>query len=179
MYDLLCRECGSAFRAKRPDKRYCTQHCTGKAARTRRGEQSNITAAGRDCGQCQRHFEITPPDTNQRYCSPDCARNSAKQQRRVWHKANPTKQKSYNSNRPDRTWGLVARLRRRHPNLPTSCQSCGESRVLELAHRPGFKRNGAYRIMKNTQPHMIWVLCPTCHKLLDRGICTQTALGLK
>lgn len=28
------------------------------------------------------------------------------------------------------------------------------------------------------QPNMIWVLCPTCHRVLDKGIETPEEMGL-
>jgi hypothetical protein len=69
-------------------------------------------------------------------------------------------------------------MRRRYADIPTACESCGEARILEIAHKPEFARNGAWALVSNTLRHMFWVLCPTCHKLLDRGICTQAELGL-
>lgn len=86
-------------------------------------------------------------------------------------------QKVYNSRRPYRD-SVTGRLRRKYPDLPTSCEACGEDRILEVAHKPGFERKGAWRVMSNTQRHMIWILCPTCHKLIDRGICVPRELGL-
>jgi hypothetical protein len=51
--------------------------------------------------------------------------------------------------------------------------------VLDVAHKPEFARNGAWRNRNTTQRHMFWVLCPTCHALLDRGVMTAQALGLR
>jgi len=174
MYDLFCTMCGAAFRAKRPDKRYCSGKCQARQGRLRRGEQSD----GRDCGMCGKRFAIQPPNSNQRYCSDPCATQAAKIHRRAFHRKNPGAQKVYNSRRPYKDGGVVARMRRKHPDLPTACQSCGEDRVLEFAHKPGHERNGRWRMMSNCQPHMIWVLCPTCHKLLDKKIRTAADLGL-
>lgn len=177
-YDLFCSLCGARFHAIRPDKRYCSIRCQSRAGRLRRNKQTDITRAGRDCRICGEHFEIVPPDSNRRYCSDKCARQAAKESRRAFHRKNPTIQTTYNSRRRFKDSGVVARLRRKYPNLPTACQSCGEARIVELAHRPEHRRNGAWRKMENTKPQMIWVLCPTCHNLLDRGICTQAELGL-
>lgn len=177
MYDLFCIECSGQFVAVRPDKRYCSPPCAGRAGRRRRGEQTDITEAGRDCLRCSRHFDITPPNTNRRYCSEDCAREASREQRRAFHLRKPKAQKLYNSRRPYRD-SRIARLRRKHPDLPTACEACGEGRIVELAHKPGFERRGAGRLASNTQRHMVWVLCPTCHKLFDNGICTQDELGL-
>jgi hypothetical protein len=86
--------------------------------------------------------------------------------------------KLYNSQRPIKDT-VLNRIRRRYPDVPTQCESCGENRILEVAHKPEHKRNGMWRIAATMKRHMFWVLCPTCHKLLDRGIRTQQELGLK
>lgn len=177
-YDLFCKECEEKFNSGRPDKKYCSFRCQSRAGRLRRNEQTDITRQGRDCPECGFHFNITPPACNRRYCSEECARVAAKRYRNAFMKRNPGIQKVYNSRRPYKDTGIVSRIRRRYPKLPAVCQSCGESRVIELAHKPEHKRNGAWRKIENTKPHMIWILCPTCHKLLDRGICTQAELGL-
>ena len=177
MHELFCTMCGTAFKAIRPDKRYCSPKCQNRQGRLRRGEQTDVTKHGRDCGICHRHFHIQPPNSNQRYCSTDCAAQAAKIQRRAFHRKNPLLWKVYNARRPYRD-SVLARLRRKYPSLPTSCQSCGEARVLEVAHKPGHERRGAWRVMRNCAQHMIWILCPTCHKLVDKGISTPTELGL-
>ena len=71
-------------------------------------------------------------------------------------------------------------LKRRTPGLPGACESCGEDRVLEVAHKYAYKRRGAHATLANSEwPKMTWVLCPTCHRLLDKGIETSQELGLK
>ncbi len=177
MYDLSCSVCRVEYKSKRPDRLYCSNTCAGRAGRRRRGEQLDITKDGRNCGRCGTHFHIIPPSTNARYCSIKCAVTAARELRKIWARRNPERIKGFNSRRQFRDT-VMNRLKRRCPALPTACESCGESRILEVAHKPTYKRNGAWRIVSNTQPHMIWVLCPTCHKLLDRGICTQAELGL-
>ena len=89
------------------------------------------------------------------------------------------KQIEYNAKRPYKD-SKLERLCRKYPAIPKSCQSCGESRVVEIAHRPEFRHVGGVigSNIENRAPHMIWVLCPTCHKLLDKGICTPSELGL-
>lgn len=177
MYELVCKGCDKIFPAKRPDKLYCSQPCASRVGRRRRGEQTDVTAGGSDCRWCGKRFEITPPATNRRYCSEDCGREAARKIRREWMRRNPLKQKEYNGHRPFRD-SVLGRLRRRYPDIPTACESCGESRILEIAHKPQHKRNGAWKVVSNTKRHMIWILCPTCHKLLDRGICSTEELGL-
>ncbi len=99
-----------------------------------------------------------------------------------FHELNPDVMAKYNRKRYQKygTDTLERRLRKKYPDLPTICESagCNEGRVLEFAHRPEFKRNGAFRVMKHYQRHMFWVLCPTCHRLIDYGICTPSELGL-
>ena len=66
-----------------------------------------------------------------------------------------------------------------NPSAPRACQSCGESRVTEAAHRPECPRLGERRSRANMKwPEMVWVLCPTCHKLLDRMGYSPEELGL-
>jgi hypothetical protein len=94
-------------------------------------------------------------------------------------KDNPGVQSFWNSTRGQDT--LAIRVRKKYPNLPTACQArgCNEARVLDFAHRPEFKMNGAWRSIDLYQPHMIWVLCPTCHRVLDEKIETPEQMGLK
>jgi len=75
---------------------------------------------------------------------------------------------------------LTTRLYKKYPDLPKVCEAneCNESRVLEAAHKPDYKRNGAWRTMKWYERHMFWMLCPTHHKLIDLGICSMVELGL-
>ena len=133
----------------------------------------------RMCRACGHKFTAAWPNSNQQHCSQACSRISALKSRRAFHKRNPTKVLEYGRSArkriPD---NRQARLLRRYPELPRACQSCGEDRVLEVAHRPGFGLRSAWRNISNSAPHMIWILCPTCHKLLDKGICTPEELGL-
>lgn len=178
MYDLSCKDCGGSFQAKRPDKKWCSSPCASHAGRLRRLEQTDVTKSGGNCPRCGNHFSIVPPATNKRYCSVACASAAARELRRIWARREyPKRRAGYEAKRNFRDTALN-RLKRRFPTIPQACESCGEDRILEIAHRPEFKRNGAWRMVANTQRHMIWILCPTCHKLLDRGICTQAELGL-
>jgi hypothetical protein len=179
MNDLFCGQCGNPFKGGRPDRKWCSNYCAQRAGRIRRSEHKGTTEEGRDCPRCGTHFSIEQPNSNQRYCSNKCSVEAARELRKVWAR------REYKIRRPlyeaKRQFKDVAinRLRRRYPTMPEACKSCGENRILEITHRPEFKRNGAWRLASNTQGHMVWILCPTCHKLLDRGICTQQELGLK
>ena len=150
-----------------------------RAVAFRRRGRPAITETGRECGLCGQHFSITWPDSNRRYCSAGCAKKAIQIARRAFHKRNPRKQIEYNAKRPYKD-SKLERLCRKYPAIPKSCQSCGESRVVEIAHRPEFRHVGGVigSNIENRAPHMIWVLCPTCHKLLDKGICTPSELGL-
>ena len=179
MNDLHCQLCGTAFRAARSNKKWCSNRCAQRAGRIRRHEHKGTTEQGRNCPRCGKHFNIEPPNTNKRYCSPKCSREAARELRRQWARREYKKRRPlYESKRKFKDVALN-RLKQRYPNMPEACESCGEARILEIAHKPEFARKGAWRLVSNTQPHMIWILCPTCHKLLDRGICTITELGLK
>jgi hypothetical protein len=73
----------------------------------------------------------------------------------------------------------LIRFRRTNLDAPMACESCGETRVLDLAHKPEHRRNGEWRSVKNCSwPERVWVLCPTCHALLDRMNYSPEELGL-
>ena len=178
MHDLVCKLCGKDFKSVRPDRKWCGNYCAQRAGRIRRHEHKGSTEQGALCGRCGTHFPIVPPSTNQRYCSMACSIEAARELRRIWAQREYKKRRPlYEAKRTGKD-SVLNRMRRRYPDLPTACESCGEARILEIAHKPNHKRNGAWRIVSNMQRHMIWILCPTCHKLLDRGICTQEQLGL-
>ena len=133
----------------------------------------------RNCKHCAKPFSIEWPNSNQQHCSLDCSRESARKSRKNFYQRQPHKILEYGrSARKRKPDNRMARLRRRYPQLPSACQSCAEDRVLEIAHRPEFACKSVWRNIGNCAPHMIWVLCPTCHKLLDKGICSPEELGL-
>jgi hypothetical protein len=51
--------------------------------------------------------------------------------------------------------------------------------VLDIAHRPEHARRGAWSNAANTTPEKVWILCPTCHALLDRLGYSAEQLGLR
>ena len=114
------------------------------------------------------------------HCSATCAIKSARESRCNFYKKNPNKYKEYKERWRGKV-GIDSGLLRfylRYPNAPKKCQSCGESRVLDIAHRPEHKRNGAWRSKSNTTNDKVWILCPTCHALLDRKGYTPSQLNL-
>lgn len=176
----FCVHCGDSFVANTAWAKYCSRACEGKQYRRRKGLISDI---GRYCKQCGKHFVPPYNENHKLHCSKDCAVKSARESRsRFWNKQPNVKEKKaeyYKKSRekigPD---GNLKRHFSRFPDAPKACQSCGERRVLDVAHKPGFERKGAWRSVKNTKPEMVWILCPTCHALLDRMHYAPSDLGL-
>lgn len=71
------------------------------------------------------------------------------------------------------------RFLRLNPERQRRCEAegCGEARVVEMAHKPFCKRNGR-NPSGYVQGDEVWLLCPTCHRLIDYGIETPASLGL-
>jgi hypothetical protein len=178
----FCNVCGESFEAKTSRQKYCSRVCSSRYERLR---VFNLKAIkGKHCKQCGKFFELVLENGNSRqHCSPECSRKSAMQSRtKFWHNLPDKKVKYQQYSKaykekvgPD---GNLKRLYSRYPDLPKACQSCGENRVLDIAHKPGHERNGAWRSLKNCSPEKIWILCPTCHSLLDRMHYKPSELGL-
>jgi predicted nucleic acid-binding Zn ribbon protein len=182
-YSKFCTICGVAFEAKFPHQQRCSRACTTVAGlRRQRVKDQSLTieeweTRRRLCRWCGQEFRLTSRDANARqYCSDDCQKAGYAERKKAFHARNPGKQSEYNRRRGRDT--LIIRLRRRFPDLPESCEACGESRVLDLAHKPQHARNGAHRTLRVYQRYMFWILCPTCHALVDRGVVAPTAMGL-
>ena len=178
-YTKFCILCGHVFEAKTPWAKYCSLLCKGK---NYANTKSRKLDAGRYCRQCgQKFFPSYETGANQQHCSVECSRKSARESRSKFYQKNPQKyllyyRKTKNKIGPD---GNLKRFRRRYPTVPMVCQSCGETRVVDIAHKPQFRRNGSWRSVKNTTPDKIWILCPTCHALMDRMHYSPNELGLK
>jgi endogenous inhibitor of DNA gyrase (YacG/DUF329 family) len=181
-----CKYCQKTFVLDRPTSAqfYCSLVCRNKAGHSRK-----ISAPGHyltiplECPVCQKKFYRTEQTGPMRkYCSKECSEVGYKTHRTAFHVRNPKAHTGYYKNRVKahgRDSGFT-RLYRWYPDLPRCCEAvgCGESRVLTAAHKPEFKRNGSPRTKKLYERHMFWILCPTCHTLLDRGICSPEELGL-
>jgi hypothetical protein len=174
-----CWICGKLFTPTTAWQRYCGRICQAENYRNKKGR---VVDRGRYCRQCGVKF-IPPRDggANKQHCSTDCAIKSARESRCNFYKRNPKKYILYN-----KTWrnkvgtdGNLKRLYLRYPNAPRQCQACGENRVLDIAHKPGHSRNGAWRSRENTTLDKIWILCPTCHALLDRKGYSPEQLGIR
>jgi hypothetical protein len=178
-YTKFCILCGREFEALTPWAKYCSILCKRRLCIDVKGRKLD---QGRFCRQCgKKFFPSYVTGANQQHCSPDCSKKSARESRSKFYQRNPDKsgkyyQKSRNKIGPD---GNLKRFRRRFPNVPMICKSCGEVRVLDICHKPKFKRNGSWRSVKNTTPDKVWILCPTCHALLDRMHYDPAELGLK
>ena len=172
-----CKECGKLHLFIRKDGDFCSQKC-GAAWRWKNRPNPVLEHTCRNCGKV---FPIRP-DQNQKWtCSDECRRARVAKTVRDWHLRNPERESVYRLRSKDKQLpdSNLTRFRRYNPEAPKSCESCGEIRVLDVAHKPGFERNGQWRNAKNCKwPEMVWVLCPTCHALLDRMRYPYTELGL-
>lgn len=179
MKTRACDHCGETYEFRRTDSRFCSQKC-GAAYRWARSPKD--TDKPRACLVCGGQFFATPQANQKRTCSDACRRARNAKCVREWHLRNPEREQLYRARSkakrlPDTN---LVRFRRHNPHAPKECESCGENRVLDFAHKPGKERNGAWRSVANTKwPEMVWVLCPTCHALLDRMRYSPEELGLK
>ena len=142
-----------------------------------------MTENGRYCRQCGVHFvpQSGKGGNNQLHCSLECSKKSARESRSKFYERNPQKVQEYYQKTIQKNGhkGNLARFLTRYPDAPKACQSCGEERVLDIAHKPEHKRNGAWRSASNTTPEKVWILCPTCHALIDRLNYDPKSLGLE
>lgn len=171
-----CHNCGSDISNKALTARWCSIKCK-TAHRKGIGPVSH-----HDCRICGITFPIGPGQANKWLCSDNCRRASNAKSVREFHIRRPEAEalfrlRSKEKRLPD---GNLVRFYRNNPDAPKCCQSCGEDRVLDVAHRPGHERLGAGRRSYNCKwPSIVWVLCPTCHMLLDRMNYPPDELGLK
>jgi hypothetical protein len=133
----------------------------------------------KSCKQCGKEFPLKIKQGNLQHCSSECARKSAIQSRKSFYKNKPEKLKEYRDKNPYSKLSKLERLYKKYPELSKVCEFCGEDRIVEIAHKPEHKRNGAWMIVGQTTPSKIWVLCPTCHNLLDKKGYTPQQLWKK
>lgn len=178
MKTRACDNCESVYEFQRRDSQFCSSKC-GAAYRWRGYPKD--TDKPRSCRECGAAFYATKDANQKRICSDKCRRTRQARAVRGFHKRNPEREAIYRQRTkakqpPDSN---LRRFRRSNQNAPMACQVCGEARVLDLAHKPGFERNGRSRAVRNSKwPEMVWVLCPTCHALLDRIHYSPEDLGL-
>ena len=172
-----CAICGTPI-LKRSNNKYCSDQCR----RTGYAVQFPPADPHRACRICGTVFiRIGQGQCNKQHCSEACAAISAKAARQRFARKRPEREKQYrDKQRAKRNKDtLLGRLWRKYPLLPRCCEACGESRVLEVAHRPEHARNGAWIAVRLSKPDMIWILCPLCHALLDRLHYSAEQLGIK
>lgn len=172
-----CVECGAEMPGSHIHRMYCSRRCKGRWQRKR--PKSPVTS--HECRICGKSFEIDFGQHNKWLCSAECRRASQAKSIRTFHHRRPQQQEIYRARTkakklPD---GNLIRFYRTNPEAPRACESCGEARVLDVAHKPGSERIGEWRSSRNCcWPEMVWVLCPTCHALLDRMNYAAAEIGL-
>ena len=177
-----CINCGKQFEAVRASHNTCSRPCRSRVYNNSIGLGLPRTRFCRICGTPFTMTGIGKGQNNQWYCSDPCRKEAARQARCKFYKKNPHKLNEYHQRAREKSGpdGNLKRFYRRFPNAPRACESCGEARVLDVAHKPGHQRAGAWRSVANVAwPDKVWVLCPTCHALLDRMNYAPSDLGLE
>lgn len=172
-----CIECKKPV-AGHYHKKYCSQKCK---SRYRKSHPNPPATDGHTCRMCGKHFAIKPLQHNKWLCSGACRRASIAKSTRTFKERWPERGNTYRQITKAKRLpeGNLVRFLRTNPNAPRRCEACGEGRVLDVAHKPEHKRNGAWRSADNCKwPDMVWVLCPTCHALIDRMYYPPAELGL-
>ena len=173
-----CVECGVVMPGSHLHRKYCSSKCKFY---WRKKNPCQKREDGHLCRQCGTLFPIGPHQHNKWLCSDECRKASNAQSVRTFHDRRPQMEAIYRA-RTKKKLPPDSQNRRfylAYPNAPKACQGCGESRVVEIAHKPGFERLGQRRSRANMQwPEMVWVLCPTCHRLLDRMNYSPSELNL-
>lgn len=173
-----CVECGIEMPGSRPDRKYCSIRCKARWWKTNAHMEPVTSHVCRECGTA---FPISRVQHNKWLCSRACIRAANARSTREFHARRPSQMAAYRARTkaklpPD---SQNRRFYRLNPDAPRACESCGETRVTEIAHRPGHERHGERRTAKNmVWPEKVWVLCPTCHRLLDRMHYPPNDLGL-
>lgn len=178
MVEHPCIECGTEMIGSHIHRKFCSVKCK---ARYRKKHPHGKLSDGHNCRVCGKLFQLEARQANKWLCSPECIRAANAKSVREFHKRRPTAEKIYRA----RTKAKVEpdsqnrRFYLLNPTAPRACQSCGENRVTEIAHKPDNPRLGERRSSANMKwPDMVWVLCPTCHRLLDRMRYPPEELGL-
>lgn len=175
---LRCAECGVEMVGCHSHKQFCSGRCKARFYRKQPAPEFEREHVCRSCGT---RFPIGPGQNNKWLCSDECRRNRNALSARTFHERRPQMEALYRA-RTKARMPIDSQQRRFYslnPTAPRACEGCGEDRVLEIAHRPGHERLGQRRTSANMKwPEMVWVLCPTCHRLLDRMNYSPQELGL-
>jgi hypothetical protein len=173
-----CAICNLSFE-RVSNRLYCGRSCSDAARLSRHPNQD----PNRPCRQCGAIFvRVGRGHANKQHCSNDCARKSAQESASKFKVRRPERDAIYREaarRRQTQKDVALARIWKRYPWMPRWCEGCAESRVLEIAHRPEFRLWGTWPTLENTTPEKIWILCPTCHALLDRKGFTKEQLGIQ
>lgn len=173
-----CVQCSGEMPDSHIHRKYCSPRCKALWAKIHPWVP---LSNGHNCRVCGNHIELLPGQGNKWICSDACRKKRAADSVRKFHRVRPERQSEYRKRTrikcgPDSN---LLRFYKWNPGAPRACESCGESRVLESAHKPAFERTGQGRKRSNSKwPEMVWVLCPTCHTLLDRMNYPPAELGL-
>jgi hypothetical protein len=174
-----CGFCGEQFMPVTAWQKFCSDSCRRKFTWKQKKEGA---VKERHCRQCGKVIRVeSRADANRWHCSVECSRQSARESRSKFYARNPDKYREYHDKAREKR-GPDSNLKRfysRFPDAPRSCQACGDNRVLDIAHKPGHERNGSWRSNKNTTLDKVWLLCPTCHALIDRMHYPPEELGLE
>lgn len=173
-----CVECGTVMPGSHIHRKYCSSRCK---ARYRKVTGPSDPISHHNCRICGTQFAIGPGQGNKWLCSNDCRKASVAKSVRTFHERRPQQEAIYRQRTRDKRLpdSNLVRFYRTNPDAPKACECCGETRVLDVAHRPDHPRLGAWRSSANCKwPEMVWVLCPTCHALLDRMNYHPCDLGL-
>lgn len=173
-----CVQCSAEMHDVRSHRRFCSTQCKGRWQRSNKPDEKITHHHCRNCGE---KFQINSHQHNKWLCSEECRRASNAKSVREFHHRRPLAEKIYRSRTKEKKIpdSQNVRFNRINPGAPKCCESCGESRVLEIAHKPGHERLGKGRTNATMKwPEMVWVLCPTCHRLIDRMGYDPAEMGL-
>lgn len=162
-----CIYCNTIFVPTKSNQTHCSSQCAQKHRWSRTNRK---IGKKRYCRQCGKEFIVGNKNgNNKQHCSDECSVKSARESVHRFFKKNPNAHKKYYKNHKKKYGAdsYFKRLYRQYPNAPKWCQACGEDRVLHRAHKPEFALRGAWKNKNNTSLDKIWLLCPTCHYLLD------------
>lgn len=152
---MNCIECGVELSAgSHSHRKYCSGKCK---ARWRKKHGPGGAVTEHTCRICGTVFPIGPGQYNKWLCSPECRRASAAKSVREFHLRRPQMEAIYRARTKDKILpeGNLVRFYRNNPEAPHYCQSCGENRVLDVAHRNGHERMGGgsqgrkYQVARN------------------------------
>lgn len=174
-----CVVCDTEMHDVRSHRRFCSPRCKGRWWRKNPHAEP---VKEHTCRQCQTVFPISRGQNNKWLCSDACRKSANAESVRNFHKRRPLMEAIYRKRTHEKmpTDSQNVRFYRLNPTAPRACEGCGEDRVTEIAHRLGHERLGQRRTSANlVWPEKVWVLCPTCHRLLDRMKYSPEDLGLK